>query len=366
MQFGVLRDQLLRPLARVANVVDRKNTMPILGNVLLVNKDGVLKLTATDMEIEVSCATPITSEQEGEITVPARKFADIVRALPEGAELHCQIDKERLKVSAGRSKFNLATLSAFDYPNVDVGEMANAIELPAAKLLELLKRCSFAMAVSDMRYFLNGMLLEIRPGMLRAVATDGHRLATADTAVEHAYTDIKQIIVPRKAIVELEGLLAGSEQNLTLRFGRNHVQVEHGSDRFISKLIDGRYPDYTAVVPAPSENTLTVNREAARAALTRVAILSSEKYRGVKVEFKAEGIEFSAHNPEQEEAVELVQVDGRMPQYSVGFNIVYLNDALAAFGEAELTWSMRDAASSLLITRVGDLNCRQVVMPMRL
>src|SRR5690606_29292940 len=282
MKFSAPRETVLKPLQAVIGVVERKQTMPILSNVLLVVRDGVLSVTATDLEVELVAEAGVDDAVDGEITVPGRKLHDIFRALPDGARVEASLSGERVTVKAGRSRFVLSTLRAADFPTVDEIDQQQTLTMEAKALKRLLDKTHFSMAQQDVRYYLNGLLLETNGERLRGVATDGHRLALADVPLEAPASRNDQQIVPRKGVLELARLL-GDEGNVTLTLGKNHVRVVIDGLRLTSKLIDGRFPDYARVIPASPENVVTADRQALRQALQRASILSNEKYRGVRL-----------------------------------------------------------------------------------
>src|SRR5690606_34499905 len=267
-------------------------------------QNGQLSLTGTDLEVEMIARAPVEDAVDGEITIPARKLFEIVRALPDGSRVTITLSGDKVSVQAGRSRFSLATLPANDFPSEDEVEATERISVPEAALTELIERTAFAMAQQDVRYYLNGLLFDLRDQTLRCVATDGHRLALCEAPLEQSVATKRQIIVPRKGVTELQRLLEGGDRALELEIGRSHIRVKRDDVSFTSKLIDGRFPDYEAVIPIGAEKEVQVDREVLRAALQRAAILSNEKYRGVRVEISPGQLKINAHNPEQEEAQE--------------------------------------------------------------
>lgn len=366
MRLSVLREALLRPLQQVVGVVERRQTLPVLANVLIRVSEGLASFTATDMEVELSARMAVDGAEPGEITVPARKLFDIVRALPDGAKIDLKLGGNRVTLTSGRSRFTLATLPASEFPSSESGDVQERVELTQGALKSLLERSAFAMAVQDVRYYLNGLLLELRGSGLRAVATDGHRLALAQTNGAEEGDVRRQVIVPRKGILELQRLLEGGDTEVELAFGKNHVRARLGESVVTSKLIDGRFPDYEAVIPLAADKVVVVDRAALRESLSRAAILSNEKYRGVRVEVSPGVLKLSAHNPEQEEATEELAVDTVVDGLAVGFNVNYLLDSLAAVDGEQVRVRLRDGASSALIESMSDQNTRHVVMPLRL
>jgi len=364
MKLSAARDVLLKPLQAVIGVVERRQTMPILSNVLLVAKDNGLAVTATDLEVELVAEAEVAVEAGGEITVSGRKLLDICRALPEGSDINISVNGEKLIVRSGRSKFSLATLPAAEFPTVEDIKAGQTIEVSQDVLGRLIEKTHFSMAQQDVRYYLNGMLLETGGKHLRAVATDGHRLALCEAELDGSVEE-QQVIVPRKGVLELQRLMTG-EGSLNIELGPNHVRIQLEGIRFTSKLIDGRFPEYDRVIPKESSNQLTAERGAFKSALQRTAILSNEKYRGIRLIIRDSGVVMQAHNPEQEEAEEELEVEYSGEDIEIGFNVNYLLDALAAVDGDEVTLSVLDGNSSCLIRQPGKDDSKFVVMPMRL
>ena len=365
MKFTAAREALLKPLQAVIGVVERRQTMPILSNILIIAKDGLLSVTATDLEVELVAQVEIAAESDGEITVSGRKLLDICRALPEGSEVNVMLSGEKLSVRAGRSKFNLVTLPAAEFPVVEDIKAGQTIRVGQAALGRLIEKTHFSMAQQDVRYYLNGMLLETSGKYLRAVATDGHRLALCQVDLDGAKLDEQQVIVPRKGVLELQRLMTG-EGELDIELGSNHVRIQLDGIRFTSKLIDGRFPEYDRVIPKESSNELKADRTEFKNALQRTAILSNEKYRGIRLVIRDSGVMLQAHNPEQEEAEEELAVEYSGEDIEIGFNVNYLLDALGAIEGDDVTLSVQDSNSSCLIRQPGNDDCTFVVMPMRL
>ena len=366
MRFSLQREVFLKPLAQVVNVVERRQTLPVLANLLVQVSNGQLSLTGTDLEVEMVARHAVDDAQDGETTIPARKLFDIVRALPDGSRVTVSQSGDRVLVQAGRSRFTLASLPAGDFPSVDEVEATERVGVPEAALKELIDRTAFAMAQQDVRYYLNGLLFDLRENSLRCVATDGHRLALCEAQYEGGAQAKRQIIVPRKGVTELQRLLEGGDRELELEMGRGHIRVKRDDVTFTSKLIDGRFPDYEAVIPIGADKEVRIDREVLRASLQRAAILSNEKYRGVRIEVSPGQLKISAHNPEQEEAQEEVEADTRVDDLSVGFNVNYLLDALTALRDEHVVLALRDANSSALVREASNDRCRHVVMPLRL
>jgi DNA polymerase-3 subunit beta len=366
MKIIAKREAILGPLQSVMGVVERRQTMPILANVLLSAKSGRLSVTATDLEVELVATSEVDVQRNGEITVPGRKLLDICRALPEGVEINMTLEGERMTVRARRSRFTLSTLPASEFPTVDEINAQQTLTVPQKEFRRLLEKTHFSMAQQDVRYYLNGMLLETSAKMLRSVATDGHRLALCETPLADGAKAGQQVIVPRKGVLELQRILGSEDQTLEVAIGSNHIRLQIGEIRFTSKLIDGRFPEYGRVIPANPPHVVTAVREDLRQALQRAAILSNEKYRGIRFGVKAGSLVIQSHNPEQEEAEEEVEVGYDGPELEIGFNVNYLLDALAAIDGSEVQVGLTDGNSSCLIRSGTDASARFVVMPMRL
>ncbi|HZW59119.1 MAG TPA: DNA polymerase III subunit beta [Woeseiaceae bacterium] len=365
MKLSASREALLKPLQAVIGVVERRQTMPILANVLLVAKDGQVSVTATDLEVELVASAEVDVEAGGEVTVPGRKLLDICRALPEEAQVAISQSGEKLALRSGRSKFSLTTLPAAEFPTVEDIKATQSVEVPQSVLMRLLEKTHFSMAQQDVRYYLNGLLLETSKNRLRAVATDGHRLALSEAQIDGGGKAEQQVIVPRKGVLELQRLLSG-EGAVAIELGSNHVRIQLDGIRFTSKLIDGRFPEYERVIPRDTSNELSADRQAFRSALQRTAILSNEKYRGIRLIIRDSGVTLQAHNPEQEEAEEELEVQYSGEDIEIGFNVNYLLDALGAIESQDVTLSVVDGNSSCLLREPGNDDSKYVVMPMRL
>ena len=368
MKFSCSREALLKPLQVVQGVVERRQSLPILANVLLRCSDGELVATATDMELELSVRVPMPDCGAGETTVPARKLLDICRSLPSEATLEFALEKERVVLRSGKSRFTLSTLPVKEYPSSDSLANGTTLSLTQGQLKGLLELTHFAMAHQDVRYYLNGMLIEIGKGKLRAVATDGHRLAVAEMPLEATEDSPSTMILPRKGVMELLRLLGPDEDPVTMSVGANALQVEIGPVRVTSKLIDGRFPDYERVIPREEQcdKRVVVDREALRQSLQRVAILSNDKYRAVRVVLSENTLRLLATNPEQEQAEEEIEVGYSGEALEIGFNVSYLIDALGNLPSANAHLLMTDSSSSCLIQGDDAGICEYVVMPMRL
>jgi DNA polymerase III subunit beta len=333
--------------------------------VLLAARENRLSVTGTDLEVELVATCTVSVQQPGDITVPGRKLLDIFRSLPEKVSVTLSTEGERVSVRAGRSRFTLSSLPASEFPLVEEINAQQTLTMPQGEFRRLIDKTHFSMAQQDVRYYLNGLLLETDGKALRAVATDGHRLALCETELSGKARTSQQVIVPRKGVLELQRIL-GSENNIELAVGTNHVRAQIGDIRFTSKLIDGRFPEYARVIPSSPPKTVEADRESLRQALQRTAILSNEKYRGIRLTARPDLLTLQAHNPEQEEAEDQVEVSYKGEEVEIGFNVNYLLDALSAIEGDKVEIGLTDSNSSCLIHAPGTVHTRYVVMPMRL
>jgi DNA polymerase-3 subunit beta len=365
MKLSATREQILAPLQSVIGVVERRQTMPVLSNVLLAARNNRISITGTDLEVELVAAADATVQQPGDITVPGRKLLDIFRALPEKTAVTIATDGDRVSIKGGKSRFTLSTLPAAEFPVVEEINAQQTLTLSQGDFRRLIDKTHFSMAQQDVRYYLNGLLLETDGKLLRAVATDGHRLALCEAELETKAKNNQQVILPRKGVLELQRILGG-DGNVDLAIGTSHVRAQIGDIRFTSKLIDGRFPEYGRVIPANPTKQVEADREGLRQALQRTAILSNEKYRGVRINFKPDLVTIQAHNPEQEEAEDQVEVVYKGDEVEIGFNVTYLLDALAAVDSEKVLLGLTDGNSSCLVRASGTTTSKYVVMPMRL
>jgi len=366
MKFKIKRETLLKPLQFVIGVVERRQTLPVLSNLLLQADTGRISLTATDLEVELVANFDLDVADGGEITIPARKFLDICRTLPDESELNVSFLNERVQVKSGKSRFTLSTLPATEFPVIEDIQVQKEFKLPQRELKKLIERTSFAMAQQDVRYYLNGLMLELKESQMRAVATDGHRLAISEVSADIDVQESYQVIVPRKGIQELARLLDDSDDMAIIQLGSNHIRIQLPELRFTSKLIDGKFPDYNKVLPRASDKFVKAEREVLKQSLVRTSILSNEKYRGVRLSFSNQQLSIQAHNPEQEEAEEEIAIEYTGDTVEIGFNVNYILDALNAIPEDNVTISLTDSNSSCLIEPNDAKDCRYVIMPMRL
>ncbi len=368
MRFSVSREVLLKPLQLVAGVVEKRQTLAALANVLVIMQEGRLSLTGTDLEVEiVGMIDADVDGVDGEITVPAKKFLDICRSLPENSQIDFQCQDQKAVVRSGRSRFTLSTLAASDYPNIQIGQDEFSFSCTQSDIRSVVDKTHFAMGQQDVRFYLNGMLWEIKQGTLRAVATDGHRLALASVPVTSDWeADSKQAIIPRKGIVELARLFSEPDAPVQILLSSNHMRAITRNFVFTSKLIDAKFPDYERVLPRGGNKIVIAERDVLRHAFSRTAILSNDKYRGVRFELAEGLLRITANNLEQEEAEEEVSVDYEGPALEVGFNVNYLIDVMNVIASESIRITLADSNSSALIQQPGDDNALYVVMPMKL
>ena len=366
MKFSIQRESLLQPISQVVGVVERRQTLPVLANFLISTRNGRLSITGTDMEVELIASVEAKVDSPGEITVPARKLVDIVRMLPEGASVQAVLEGDKLTVSSGRGRYTLATLPATEFPATDQVETLEVVKIQEDKLKNLLDKTAFAMANQDVRYYLNGLLFDFHDGTLSTVATDGHRLAVCDLAANLGLAEQRQLIVPRKGVLELSRMLSDGDAVVELALGKNHIRLVKGNSVFTSKLIDGRFPEYKAVIPKGTDRHIKLERNAFVHALQRASILSNEKYRGVRLEAAGNSVRIIAHNPQHEEAIEELEAQLNFDQIAIGFNVTYLLDALTAIEAERVVMELKDPNSSCLITSDPPGQDRHVVMPLKL
>ncbi len=361
------RDDVLAPLAAVSGIIERRHTLPILSNVLMERTGADLSFLATDIEIQITARSSLPGASDTRaLTVGARKLLDILRALPDGVEVTLQQQDKRLLVRAGKSRFTLQTLPAEDFPKLakPTGDVAR-FALPQKALRRLLGLVQYAMAQQDIRYYLNGLLMVVDEGQLRLVATDGHRLAYAAMPLGGSLPR-KEVIVPRKTVLELTKLLGDTDAEVSVELSAVQAAFSFGTVELVSKLIDGKFPDYTRVIPTGHKNRLQIGREPLRQALLRAAILSNEKFRGVRWVLTDGSLKIVSSNAEQEEAHEELEVKYGGDALDIGFNVNYLLDVLNNVGGTDIDCAFGDASSSALISYPSEKDFRYVVMPMRI
>jgi DNA polymerase-3 subunit beta len=362
------RDALLKPLQAVTGIVEKRHTLPILSNVLIERKQKRLLFAATDLEIQVATSTDTGKggDEDASLTVSARKLQDILRALPEGTEATLDVQNNRLQVRAGKSRFNLQTLPSADFPAMaDPGVTQAKVTMPQKALRELLLLVQYAMAQQDIRYYLNGLLLVLDGANVRVVATDGHRLSYAARPLGQQQ-DKREVILPRKAVLELGRLLGDGEDAVSIEIFASLVRFSFGDIVLTTKIIDGKFPDYTRVVPTNYQKKFSIKRQDLLQSLQRAAILSNEKFRGVRWVIAPNSLRISCTNNEQEEAQEEMEISYGGDALDIGFNITYLLDVLNNVHSDTVECAFGDANSSMLVTVPGNQEFRYVVMPMRI
>jgi DNA polymerase III subunit beta len=367
MKIQTTRENLLGPLSLAGNVVERRQTLPILSCVLLKVDPSGINITATDLEVELTTLAVGHCDQTGAFAIPARKLLDICRTLPEQADISLIIEQNKVRIQSGYSRFALSILPAQDYPTIDPAPSQHIIDMPADVFLNLIQKTQFSMALQDVRYYLNGLLLEFRNNRARAIATDGHRMAMAERSVTQAEDADIQVILPRKAVTELARLLGNETATIHMELSSSYARIAFAEHVvFTTKLIDGKFPDYERVIPKPAAHLVTVSRESLKQALIRTSILSTEKFKGIRLDLMPGKMRLQANNPEQEEAEEELEINYAGDDLSIGFNVAYLVEVMNAIDEDTIELSIRDSNSSALICGVGNQQNRYVVMPMRL
>ncbi|MEW9797859.1 DNA polymerase III subunit beta [Alteromonas sp. CYL-A6] len=366
MKFTISREKFLQPLQLVSGAVERRHTLPILSNVLIKVSEDALWLTGTDLEVELISSVKLEGDYtEGEITVPAKKLFDIIRGLSEGTHIDFSLDGNKALIRAGRGRYTLSTLSANDYPNLEDWEGEVEFELSCSDVKRLIDSTAFSMAQQDVRYYLNGMSLETEDNVIRTVATDGHRLALCRLTYETSLP-ARQVIIPRKGVLEISRLIGEDDKSLKIQIGANHLRIFSSDFIFTSKLVDGRFPDYRRVLPKDGDKVVLASKAVLKEAFSRAAILSNEKFRGVRLNLSNNELKITANNPEQEEAEEIVDIDYQGEDLEIGFNVAYLIDVLNALVSDKTKINLSDSNASALIEDADDDAALYVIMPMRL
>jgi DNA polymerase-3 subunit beta len=375
MNFTISREDFLQPLQLVAGAVERRHTLPILGNVLIRVEQDALWMTGTDLEVELITNVHLAAAStDGQITVPAKKLLDIVRGLPDDCTILFSVEDNKALIKSGRAKYSLSTLSADDYPNLEDWDCDSEFEITQENLKQLIESVQFSMAQQDVRYYLNGMSLETSENTIRSVATDGHRLAMSVVPYNDAVLPAKQVIIPRKGVMEISRLIDDSDMKVKVRLGANHISMLSNSFVFTSKLVDGRFPDYNRVVPKETNKGLIVYRDIIKSSLSRAMILTNEKFKGVRLSLASGELKITADNPEQEHAEEVIDVDYEGDSLEIGFNVAYLIDVLNAVETDMVIFKLFDSNTMALIhgiklvdgLPVDDDSSQYVIMPMRI
>ncbi len=366
MNLNIIKGSLLEPLQKVFGVVERRQTLPILSNVFLSIGDGVLKLTGTDLEVQVTAQAALDCNDHFRVTIPGRKLLDICRSLPDDSRINLNFKQDVVVIKCGKSRFTLRTLSADEYPLFDELNYSDSLQLNRDLLVKAFSKTIFCMAQQDVRYYLNGLMMDVVDGELQTVASDGHRLALSSNKMDGSTGSTSQVIIPRKAAQELLRLVEKFEGNVDIKIAKNNINFSFDGVQLNAKLIDGKFPDFKNVVPDESEHSFVVDKQLFKSALSRVSILSNEKYKGIRLDLSNHLMTINANNPEQDEAEEEVVVDYEGEEMSMGFNSSYLMDALNAIESDVVRVSFTDTNSSCLLENPEDLSSRFVVMPMRI
>ena len=366
MNIKIDRELLITPLGNVSGIVEKRHALPILSNLLLENNQGKLKFTATDLEMQISTHIKTEMSDNFQITVSAKKLFDITRALPEGSKIDIQIEDNKVTVKAKKSRFNLQTLPSQDYPVIKKDEN-DTVELNVSQkdFKALLKQVDFAMAQQDIRYYLNGLLIEVKEKNINVVGTDGHRLSFTSLELR-APTKPSQVIVPRKTIVELVKLLNDTDDPLEISFSNNQVNFKFNDIDLITKIIDGKFPDYSRVIPEGHDNIFNIERALLLESMLRASILSNDKYRGIRMVVEENNLKLVSNNSEQEQAEEELEIEYKGEKIDIGFNVTYLIDVLMNIQSDQLTIAFNDSNSSCLVTIPNNKKYKYVVMPMRI
>lgn len=366
MNISINKEELLKPLQQVIGAVEKKQTMPILGNILFKSENNILTLVGTDRELELSSSISIQDNISIFTTLPARKLLDICKALPNEANINFHVDEKNITLKSGKSRFTLATLPASDFPILEDINPQIEFEINQKVFKNLLDKTSFAMAQQDVRYYLNGIMLEIEAKQIKIVATDGHRLALGSIEGEFPVEKTFQIIIPRKAVMELTRLLSSEDYQMKIGISKSHIRITMNDITFTSKLIDGKFPDYNRVIPLDLNQQLAINKENLKQTLQRISILCNEKYRGIRLTFENNLLDIQANNPHQEEAEEEIEIEFDQAKIDIGFNVLYLIDVLNVIETENVTLFLKDANSSCVLSNENSNQFKYVVMPMRL
>ena len=368
MKFTTEKNEIVDALQMGASIAERRQTIPILANLRIVARDGKVEITATDLEIQIKTLTEVKKVlEEGEITVSARKMSELCRSLPDNEALEFDLNNGKLTVSSKNFHADFATISALDFPELESKEETNSLSISSSALQRLLNKTAFCMASQDVRYYLNGLLVEYKGGEVNAVATDGHRLALATSPLDKTITiDGERQILPRKAVLELSKILRQENEDIKITFGNSSLSIQDENLDFSTKLIDGKFPDYEKVLPSGDPNSLEVSKESLQSALSRASVLSNEKYRGVRFALDKNTLKLTANNPEKESAEELLDVNYNGNPMEIGFNIGYLLDVLGTIETDNVELNFYGEESSCLIREPGNQAEVYVIMPMRL
>ena len=367
MNIKIERSKLLPTLSLVSSVVEKRQTLPILANLYFGVEDSRLTLIGTDLEVEISETIDNIEAENGSFTVSTRKVLDICRMLPDSAKINFKSDGEKVVVSSGRSRYTLKTLAAEEFPRIETGNWEERFKIKEISLKRLLDKTSFAMAVQDVRYYLNGVLFEMGENRLRAIATDGHRLAQSEVDIELSMDKLRQVIVPRKAVMEIARFLDGDDENeILIEISKNHLRLSKENRSLITKLIDGKFPEFKGVLETALPVLITVNRAGLVETLNRAAVLTTDRFKGVKLKLDKGMMSVTANNPEQEEALEEMEVEYSGDSVETGYNVSYLIDAAKVVSGDTIDLHFQGNDGICILKQPADELSTWLVMPMRI
>ena len=368
MKVKLCREVLLAPLIMTNHIVARQQTLPILNNILFSLKNSRLKITVTDLEIELTTEIFVDTEHDITFTLPARKLTDICKALPNDVEIDLEIKENQIILRSGQGRYTMTTLPADDYPRIVPDTVENTLTISQTILHYFINKTAFAMAQQDVRYYLNGLLLDIQSNKIVAVATDGHRLSIAEATIEHNIVDQMQIILPRKAIIELSRLLGKEEETIQINFSHHYFRIISGNKNFVTKLIDGKFPDYENIMPAKNESTasLKIDKELLQQVLIRTSVLSNEKFCSTRFQIEKNNLYIKVNNSDNYEAEENLIVDYIGKPLEIGFNATYILDILKVIESKDIEILLTSSDTSVLIKSTDRADYCYIVMPMRL
>jgi|TARA_A100001011_G_scaffold134917_1_gene142250 DNA polymerase-3 subunit beta len=365
MDFYITKEEVVKSLNLTLGVVEKRQTLPILSNVLLEVDESSLKLTATDLESEISTTSTISNfKSGGKTTAPARKLSDLCRLMPDLAEIHFFLDGDNLKIETESGKYNLSTLPSEDFPVFETEDTQSQINISSQNLKNLITKTSFAMGNQDWRHYLNGLYMMIDDKVITTVATDAHRLAMATSSLNEASSESTSGIVPRKSINEIGKLVGDESENVVIQLGQTSIAANVSGTTFVSKLIEGKFPDYEQVIPSGESSLLVVDRKNFSESLSRVSVLSSEKYKGVRIITKKNSLNISANNPEKEQGEENLPCEYQGEEIDIAFNVNYLQEILSTIDSEKIEINFFGSEKSCLITDPNSENLKYVVMPL--
>ena len=365
MDFYITKEEVVKSINLTLGVVEKRQTLPILSNVLFEVDESSLKLTATDLESEISTTSTISNfKSGGKITAPARKLSDLCRLMPDLAEIHFYLDGDNLKIETESGKYNLSTLPSEDFPVFETEDTQSQINISSQNLKNLITKTSFAMGNQDWRHYLNGLYMMIDDKVITTVATDAHRLAMATSSLNEASSESTSGIVPRKSINEIGKLVGDESENVVIQLGQTSIAANVSGTTFVSKLIEGKFPDYEQVIPSGESSLLVVDRKNFSESLSRVSVLSSEKYKGVRIITKKDSLNISANNPEKEQGEENLSCEYQGEEIDIAFNVNYLQEILSTIDSEKIEINFFGSEKSCLITDPNSVNLKYVVMPL--